>query len=138
MAYLPRYARTTARGADRRIKENIKLSKKKESLERKINKLVPSKRATEEDVKRIIGEKNALIEEVKDINSKMEYNLLIASSLERASDEYLYIRKNIDGTVVEGLRRTERINPEEINVNLESFNSLKKKYDAAKMAKESK
>ena len=137
-AYLTKYARITARGADRRIRENIKLAKKKASLEKKLSSLTVPKKASIADINRIDEEKEALLAEITEISEKIEINLYVAESLERATDEYLYIRKMIDGTMIEDLRRTPRIHEVVINVDQEYLNSLIEKYNAMKMARESK
>ena len=138
VAYLSRYAKTAAKGADTRIKENIKLQKKKESLEKKLEKFSIPKRATEDTVLRLNSEKESMIKELAEIENAMEYNLSVAESLERAADEYAYIRNKVDGTVIEGLRKTERLHPEKVEVDKNYLDSLIEQYNMAKMANESK
>ena len=138
MAYLSRYAKTAAKGADTRIKENIKLQKKKESLEKRLEKFSIPKRATEDTVLRLNSEKESMIKELAEIENAMEYNLSVAESLERAADEYAYIRNKVDGTVIEGLRKTERLHPEKVEVDKNYLDSLIEQYNMAKMANESK
>ena len=138
VAYLSRYAKTAAKGADARIKENIKLQKKKESLEKKLEKFSIPKRATEDTVLRLNSEKESMIKELAEIENAMEYNLSVAESLERAADEYAYIRNKVDGTVIEGLRKTERLHPEKVEVDKNYLDSLIEQYNMAKMANESK
>ena len=138
VAYLSRYAKTAAKGADTRIKENIKLQKKKESLEKRLEKFSIPKRATEDTVLRLNSEKESMIKELAEIENAMEYNLSVAESLERAADEYAYIRNKVDGTVIEGLRKTERLHPEKVEVDKNYLDSLIEQYNMAKMANESK
>ena len=138
VAYLSRYAKTAAKGADLRIKENTKLQRRKESLERKLEKFSIPKRATEEAVARLNAEKETMMKELAEIEERISYNYSIAESLERASDEYAYIRNKVDGTVIEKLRKTERIHGEKVEVDQDYLNSLIEKYNAAKMANEAK
>ena len=138
VAYLSRYAKTAARGADIRIKENAKLQKRKESLERKLERFSIPKRATEETVARLIAEKETMTKELAEIEDRISYNYSIAESLERASDEYAYIRNKVDGTVFEKLRKTDRLHEEKVEVNQNYLNSLIERYNAAKMANEAK
>ncbi len=138
VAYLSRYAKTAAKGADLRIKENAKLQRRKESLERKLERFSIPKRATEEAVLRLNAEKESMTKELAEIEERISYNYSIAESLERASDEYAYIRNKVDGTVIEKLRKTERIHGEKVEVDQDYLNSLIEKYNAAKMANEAK
>ena len=138
VAYLSRYAKTAARGADIRIKENAKLQKRKESLERKLERFSIPKRATEETVARLVAEKESMMKELAEIEDRISYNYSIAESLERASDEYAYIRNKVDGTVFEKLRKTDRLHEEKVEVNQNYLNSLIERYNAAKMANEAK
>lgn len=138
VAYLSRYAKTAARGADIRIKENVKLQRRKDNLERKLDKFSIPKKATEETVIRLNEEKDSMIKELAELEEKINYNYLVAESLERAADEYAYIRNKVDGTVFEGLRKTERLHEEKIEVDQKYLDSLIEKYNAAKKADESK
>ena len=79
-----------------------------------------------------------MIKELAELEEKINYNYLVAESLERAADEYAYIRNKVDGTVFEGLRKTERLHEEKIEVDQKYLDSLIEKYNAAKKADESK
>ena len=137
LAIYTRYAKVAARGADQRIKENSKLSRRKEVIERKLAAFSIPKRATEETIARLESEKAAMIAEAETIEAKLALNTAIAESLERAADEYAYIRRYVDGTKIENLRKTPRLHDECITVKQEFLDTLLEKYNAAKSARQS-
>ena len=79
-----------------------------------------------------------MTKELAEIEDRISYNYSIAESLERASDEYAYIRNKVDGTVFEKLRKTDRLHEEKVEVNQNYLNSLIERYNAAKIANEAK